>query len=182
VLSVDGVPTFVLLPRSRVELEDLIAALEPQGLDDRLVIALGPMGTVDGMAAVFTDKIYQGTMQEQIARLGQVADSETVKQVFRVLHVETTPGDSNEQRAKNFLALRSREVYRKAAELGRASPAKRLTASEVAPSSVSSGGREILDVFFVFKDDEGEASRWRVSVDVSGEFPFMTSKLRPYYA
>jgi hypothetical protein len=97
----------------------------------------------------------------------------------RLVQLADNAGATDEHRAINYLAVRYPSIYAAAAEAyGRDSA---LTAVEVVPSRLS-GARKILDVIFTFtsrRTDVAEASF--VRVDVTEMFPFLHTKLSPYF-
>jgi hypothetical protein len=88
-------------------------------------------------------------------------------------------GATDEHRALNYLAVRYPAMYGAAAEAhGRNFS---LSAVEVRPSRLS-GVRTILDIVFSFAHRETDVTeRYFVRVDVSEQFPFLVTKLSPYY-
>jgi hypothetical protein len=87
-------------------------------------------------------------------------------------------GATDGQRALNYLAVRYPAIYTKAAECYQRNYS--LTAVEVHPSRLS-GGRRVVEVIFTYTDrDTGATEKYWVSVDVTGEFPFLVTELSPY--
>lgn len=88
-------------------------------------------------------------------------------------------GATDEHRALNYLAVRYPAIYATAAEAyGRSCS---LTAVEVRPSRLS-GTRKIVDVIFAFTNRSTDVTeKYFVRVDVTEEFPFLVTKLSPYY-
>ena len=88
-------------------------------------------------------------------------------------------GATDEHRALNYLAVRYPAVYATSAEaFGRNAS---LTAIEVRPSPLS-GVRRIVDVIFSFANRQTDVMEKSFTrVDVTEEFPFLVSKMSPYY-
>jgi hypothetical protein len=86
---------------------------------------------------------------------------------------------SNVLAATYYLAVRYPAIYARAAaaHAGNAS----LTAVDVRPSRLS-GVRRILDVIFSYTHRQTDVTdKYFVRVDVTEEFPFLVTKLSPYY-
>ena len=94
-----------------------------------------------------------------------------------VTHVAMESTD--EHRALNYLAMRYPTIYAKAAEeFGRDFS---LTGVEVRPSPLS-GTRKIVDVIFSYTNRNTDfTEKFFVRCDVTEEFPFLVTKLSPYY-
>ncbi|MGB6658571.1 MAG: hypothetical protein WBE90_05600, partial [Xanthobacteraceae bacterium] len=97
----------------------------------------------------------------------------------RIIQLTDNAGATDEHRALNYLAMRYPAIYTKAAEgFGRDFS---LSGVDVRPSLLS-GTRKILDVIFAYTNrntDFTEKSFARV--DVTEEFPFLVTKMSPYY-
>src|SRR5262249_8070916 len=93
--------------------------------------------------------------------------------------VADNAGATDEHRALNYLTVRYDAVYAKAAECyGRNCT---LTGVEVRPSPLS-GARKLVEAIFTFTHRETDvAERCAVRVDVTEEFPFLVTKLSPFF-
>jgi PatG C-terminal len=88
-------------------------------------------------------------------------------------------GATDEHRALNYLAVRYPAIYAKAAEAHARSCS--LTGVEVRPSSLGST-RKIINVIFSYTNRSTDfTEKFFVRVDVTEEFPFLVTKLSPYY-
>ena len=88
-------------------------------------------------------------------------------------------GATDEDRALNYLAVRYPTVYGRAAE--QFARDFSLTAVDVRPSSLS-GVRNIVDVIFSYTNRNTDfTEKYFLRVDVTEEFPFLVTKLSPYY-
>ncbi len=88
-------------------------------------------------------------------------------------------GASNEHRALNYLAVRYPAIYSRAAEAFAQNSS--LSAVEVRPSRLS-GLRAIVDVIFSYTSRQTDVTEKHfVRVDVTDEFPFLVTKLSPFY-
>jgi hypothetical protein len=88
-------------------------------------------------------------------------------------------GSTDEHRALNYLAVRYPAVYDTvAAAFDRDSS---LTAVDV-QSSPLSGTRNIVDVIFSFTNRNTDVvEKFSTRVDVTEEFPFLVTKMSPYF-
>jgi hypothetical protein len=110
------------------------------------------------------DKRFRATAAELLDRILQLADN---------------AGATNEHRALNYLAVRYPAIYAQtaAAHSGNAS----LTAVDVRPSRLR-GVRMVVDVIFSYTHRQTDVTeKYFVRVDVTEEFPFLVTKLSPYY-
>ena len=88
-------------------------------------------------------------------------------------------GATDDHRALNYLAMRYPGIYAKAAE----EFARDFSPSgvEVRPSPLS-GTRNIVEVIFSYTNRNTDfTEKYFVRVDVTEEFPFLVTKLSPYY-
>jgi len=102
------------------------------------------------------------------------------EEVFeRIMQVTDNAGATDEHRALNYLAVRYHAIYTRTAEAfsGNAS----LSAVEVRPSALSST-RKVVDVVFSYTNRSTDVvEKSFVRVDVTEEFPFLVTKMSPYY-
>jgi hypothetical protein len=99
--------------------------------------------------------------------------------LWRMLQMADNAGATDEHRALNYLAVRYPALYATAAEQYVADAT--LTRVEVRPSRLS-GVRNIVDVIFSFTNRRTEVTEQVfVRVDVTEAFPFLVTKLMPYY-
>jgi hypothetical protein len=88
-------------------------------------------------------------------------------------------GATEEHRALNYLAVRYQAIYANAADAFARNAS--LTAVDV-QSSPLSGTRQVVDVIFTYTNRNTDVDeKCFVRVDVTDEFPFLVSKLSPYY-
>ena len=88
-------------------------------------------------------------------------------------------GATDEHRALNYLALRYDAIYAAAAQAFARNAT--LTSVDVVRSRLSIT-RSIVDVIFTFTDRATDvADKLFTRVDVSAEFPFLVTKLSPFY-
>jgi len=88
-------------------------------------------------------------------------------------------GATDADRALNYLAVRYSQIYATAASEFAKNAS--FTSIDVLPSPLS-GTRKIVDVVFAFTcRDTDVVSKHFVRVDVTEEFPFLVTKMSPYY-
>ena len=98
---------------------------------------------------------------------------------MRILQMADNAGAGDEHRALNYLAVRYPAIYVQAAESHARSCS--LTAVEVRPSRLT-GVRKVVDAIFVYSHRQTDATeKFFTRVDVTGQFPFLVTKLSPYY-
>jgi len=102
------------------------------------------------------------------------------EEVFnRVMQIGDNAGATDEHRALNYLAVRYPALYAAVAEAQARNAS--LSAVDVRPSPVSET-RQIVDVIFSFADRATDVVDKRsVRVDVTEKFPFLVTRLSPYY-
>ena len=87
-------------------------------------------------------------------------------------------GATDENRALNYLAVRYPTIYARAAEAF----AEIWTDRRGRPTLALSGARNIVEVIFSFTHRiTGFPEKSFVRVDVTEEFPFLVTKMSPYY-
>jgi hypothetical protein len=98
---------------------------------------------------------------------------------MRIMQMADNAGATDEHRALNYLAVRYPAIYYQTAELfGRNAS---LTAVEVRPSRLS-GVRKVVDVIFSYTNRQTDVTeKYFVRVDVTEEFPFLVTRMSPYY-
>jgi hypothetical protein len=194
VLTIEGLETYILLPRDPTDFHLLVEALRPapQPLDlDCVIGARGPMAPAEmcnGLMVpiVIFDQIYsfdRDTLIKAIPRPEKTPAKEFTaaaeELLDRILQMADNAGGSDPDRALNYLAVRYPRIYE--AVFDAFAHNDSLTGVEVRPSSLS-GTRKIVEVVFCFTNRNTDVvSKQYVRVDVSEEFPFLVSKLSPYY-
>jgi len=97
----------------------------------------------------------------------------------RIMQLTDNSGNSDEHRALNYLAMRYPAIYAKAAE--EFARDFSLTGVEARPSLLS-GTRNIVEVIFSYTDRKTDfTEKFCVRCDLTDEFPFLHSKLAPYF-
>ena len=97
----------------------------------------------------------------------------------RIMQMADNAGATDEHRALNYLAVRYPAIYARSAEAHGGESA--LTAVDVRPSRLSNS-RKIVDVIFSYTHRRTDVTdKYFTRVDVTEEFPFLVTKLTPYY-
>ncbi len=197
VLTIEGLETYLLTPRDAADYEMLLEAVRPvpSAFDLDVVIGLrGPIAPPEMcnglmIPIVAVDQIYsfdRDALIKAIPRPPAIAAGKDKQfrtaagELFdRIMQLADNAGATDEHRALNYLAVRYPAIYALASEAyGRNSS---LTAVEVRPSRLS-GVRRVVDAIFAFTSRETDVTeKYFVRVDVTEEFPFLVTKLSPYY-
>jgi len=194
VLGVQGLDTYLLAPRDPMDLDLLVEAIRPAASPNDIDVVVGIRGPIappemcNGLTVpiVVVDQIYSFDRTSLIKAIPKpeklTADrfEAAAEEVFsRVMQVADNAGTAADHRALNYLAMRYPGIYSKAAE--QFAQDSSLTGVEV-QSSVLSGTRNIVEVIFSYTNRKSDfVEKFFARVDVTEEFPFMVTKLSPYY-
>jgi hypothetical protein len=194
VLTIEGLETYILQPRDPVDFELLVDAVRPAPRPTDVDVVIGVRGPIappelcNGLTIpiVVFDQIYSfdiDVLIKSIPRPEQMAAEQfgpAAEELFhRIMQLADNAGATDEHRALNYLAVRYPAIYSLATEAyGRNNS---LTAVEARPSALS-GTRNIVEVIFSFTSRETDVTeKYFVRVDVTEEYPFLVTKLSPYY-
>jgi hypothetical protein len=194
VFTIEGLETYILVPRDPADLDLLIESVRPDPNKNHVDVVIGARGPIaspdmcNGLLVpiVAFDQLYSFDREELIREIprpkGQAEEKfrATAEELFdRIGQVADNAGATDEHRALNYLAVRYPAIYARTAEAHAAESA--LTAVEVRPSRLS-GTRTILDVIFSYTHRRTDVTdKSFVRVDVTEEFPFLVTKLSPFY-
>jgi len=194
VLTIEGLETYLLRPGDPADLELLVEAVRPapRATDVDVVIGLrGPIAPpklCNGLMVpiVVFNQLYafdSEALVRSIPRPRRVAAARfrpTAEELFmRIVQLADNTGMTDAHRALNYLVVRYPAIYATAAEAHARNCA--LTAVEVLPSRLS-GTRKVVDVIFSYTNRATDvAEKYFVRVDVTEEFPFLVTKMSPYY-
>jgi hypothetical protein len=194
VFTIEGIDTYILQLGDPVDLQTLIESLRPtpQPWDVDVVIGRrGPIASPDlcnGLMVpiVVFDQIYSFDREsfiKSIPRPEKIPAKEfgpAAQELFdRIIQISDNAGATDADRAVNYLALRYPPIYARAAESFAANSS--LTSLEVRPSPLS-GTRKIVEVIFSYTNRSTDVTeKFFVRVDVTEEFPFLHTKLSPYF-
>jgi hypothetical protein len=197
VFTIEGLETYLLALRDPADLELLVEAVRsrPNPADLDVVIGvrgpLAPPEACNGLMVpiVVLDQLYSFDRDALLGAIprpkGVPAKEEerfraAAAELFdRILQMADHAGATDEHRALNYLAVRYPAIYAQTAE-AHADNAS-LSAVDVRPSRLS-GVRKIVEVIFSYTDRQTDVTdKYFVRVDVTEEFPFLVTKLSPYY-
>ena len=194
VLTIEGLETYILVPRDPADLDMLVEALRPAPRPTDVDVVIGLRGPIappemcNGLMVpiVVFDQMYSfdiDSLVKSIPKPEKITAKEftpAAEELFmRIMQMADNAGATDDHRALNYLAVRYPAIYATAAEaFGRNSS---LTAVEVRPSPLS-GTRRIVEVIFSFTNRQTDVTeKFFVRVDVTEEFPFLVTKMSPYY-
>jgi PatG Domain/PatG C-terminal len=194
VMSIEGIETYILVPRDPADVQLLIDALRPTPSLTDVDVVIGARGPIapptlcNGLMVptVLFDQIYSfdiDTLMRQIPRPDGVDAKKFragTEEVFsRFMQVGDNVGATDRDRALNYLVMRYPRVYASVTEAHARNES--LSAVDVLPSALSAT-RRIVEVVFSFTNRTTDVVDKRfVRVDVTEEFPFLVTKLSPYF-
>ncbi|HEY9404210.1 MAG TPA: hypothetical protein VIQ24_16245 [Pyrinomonadaceae bacterium] len=197
VFTIEGLETYLLIPRDPADYDLLLEAVRPapSPLDVDVVVGrrgpIAPPEMCNGLLVplVAFDQLYsfdRDALVQAIPRPATIAAkqekqfrSAAGELLDRIMQLADNAGSTDEHRAVNYLAVRYPAIYALASEAyGRDSA---LTAVEARPSRLSAT-RKVVDIIFAFTNRQTDVTeKYFVRVDVTEEFPFLVTKLSPYY-
>jgi hypothetical protein len=196
VFQVQGVDVYLVKPRTYVELNEIVMSLQPLPGDIKFSAIIGPRGPIAGpevcnglqLPMAVCKQFDHFTFNEFVNAI--VAETQVDKTVAasmfqQMLQLADNAGETDEHRAINYLTLRYMGLYIMAADMldpKRTPGAPYSLLGVVIRPSKSQGTRKIMDVIFNYEErDTSEKIYWFCKVDVTGQFPFLVSKLNRYY-
>jgi len=194
VLTVQGLETYIVQPRDPRDFDRLVEAVRPQPSPMDIDVVIGVRGPIappefcNGLMLpiVVFDQVYsfdRGALMTNIPRPKKAAEGEfeaAAAEVFdRILQMTDNAGATDEHRALNYLAMRYPGIYARTADAF----ARDFSLSGVeVRSSPLSGTRRIMDCISSYTHRNTDfTEKFFVRVDVTEEFPFLVTKLSPYY-
>lgn len=194
VLAIQGLDTYLLQPRDPADTDLLVEAIRPAPSPNDIDVIIGLRGPIappefcNGLMVplVAFDQIYsfdRDSLIEAVPRPKEITPEQfgpAAEEVFdKVMQLTDNAGATDEHRALNYLAMRYPVIYAKAAE--EFARDFSLAGVEVHASPLSST-RNIVEVIFSYTDRKTDyTEKVFVRVDVTEEFPFLVTKLSPYY-
>jgi len=194
VMTIEGLETYILAPRDPADLDLLVESVRPTPTPmdlDVVIGALGPIappGLCNGLMVpiVVFDQMYSFDRDALIKAIPRPAKTElkdfapVAEELFdRIMQMADNAGATDQHRALNYLAVRYQAIYSHAADAFARNAS--LTAVEVAPSALS-GTHNIVEVVFSYTNRNTDVmEKFFVRVDVTDEFPFLVTKMSPYY-
>lgn len=193
VLTIEGLDTYVLLPETDREMDMFTEALQPTRDGDRDAIIgtrtrLAPPDLCNGLQIpmVVCHQMYSFDVEQFISAIPKPKAMkedlfrQTSRELFdRIMQLADNVGATPEHRAMNYLALRYPAIY--ALTVERHAADSSLVGVDVRPSRLS-GVRQIVDVIFTYMSRTTDVTdKYFTRVDVTGRWPFLVSKLQPFY-
>ncbi len=194
VMTIQGLETYLLQPRDPSDYDRLVEAIRPQPSPMDVDVVVGMRGRIappdlcNGLTVpiVAFDQIYSFDRESLIKAIPK-PEKLTPKQFApaaealfsRIMQMTDNAGATDEHRALNYLAMRYPAVYTIAAD--QFAKDYTLTGVESRPSPLSST-RTVVEVIFSYTNRNTDfIEKFWVRVDVSEEFPFLVTKLAPYF-
>jgi hypothetical protein len=194
VFSVEGMETYILQPCCGQGFDMLVQTLRPTPRPTDIDVVIGVQGPIasakmcNGLMvpiAIF-EQIYSFDIDEIInsipkpTKMTKKDFEPAAEELFmRIIQMADNAGSADEDRAMNYLAVRYDAIYGKAAEMFQQDYS--LTSVDVRPSRLS-GVRKIFAVIFSYTNRQTDVvDKWFVRVDLTEGFPFLVTKLSPYY-
>ena len=194
VMTIEGLETYILVARDPADISLLVEALRPAPQPTDLDCVIGVRGPIappemcNGLMVpiVAFDQIYSFDRDSLIKAIPKPEKTPAkefataAEELFdRIMQMADNGGSTDEHRALNYLAVRYPRMYEAASEaVGRN---ESLSAVDVRLSPLS-GTRKVVDVIFSHTNRNTDViSKQSVRVDVTDEFPFLVTKLSPYY-
>jgi hypothetical protein len=194
VMTIEELDTYILMPHDPADFALLVESLRPVPRKTDVDVLIGMRGPMahpelcNGLMVpiVTFDQLYsfdRDALMKGIPRPEKTSAKEfeaSAEELFdRIMQLVDNAGATDEHRAVNYLAVRYDRIYAKIAEKHAANAA--LTAVDVLPSPLS-GVRKVVDVIFSYTDRTTDVvEKFFCRVDVTEEFPFLVTKLSPYY-
>jgi PatG C-terminal len=197
VMTIQGLETYILRPRDPMDFDLLIEAVRPAPSPTDVDVVIGLRGPIappemcnglmvpvvvfDQLYSFDVDSFIQGiprpedTPEDQEERFRSAAE----ELYYRIVQVADNAGATDEHRALNYLTVRYDHIYAQTAKMFERNAS--LSSVEVRPSRLSST-RRIVDVIFTYTYRETDVDEKRfVRVDVTEEFPFLVTRMSPYF-
>lgn len=192
--TIEGLDTYLLHPHDPLDANLLQEALRPAPRATDIDVVIGVLGPVappelcNGLMVpiVVFDNLYSfdvDALLDSIPRpKGMKAEQfePAAEALFtRIMQMSDNAGATDADRALNYLSVRYPAIYHKTADRFAADAA--LTGVKVRPSPLS-GTRKVVEVIFAYTDRKTDVTEKHfVRVDVTEEFPFLVTKLSPYF-
>ena len=192
--NIEGLDAYVLHPLDLDDLDFFINTFHPPSDPSDINVVIGVRGPNSdphlcggiSLPIALVTNIYSFDVDFLIKNIPKPANQEekkfreTSKEVFyRVIQLADNFGSTDEHRALNYLAVRYSAIYAHSAQMFL--DGNSLSAVEVVTSRLSLT-RKIVDVIFTYIDRKTDViTKFFVRVDVTEEFPFLVTKLSPYY-
>jgi hypothetical protein len=194
VMTIEGLETYLLYPRDSADLSLLIEAVRsnPSPTDLDIVIGTkGPLAQPDAcnglqIPIVVFDQVYsldRAALVNAIPKpenLTAEAFAPIASELFdRIMQMADNAGATDEHRALNYLAVRYPVVYSATSDAFARNSSLESIDVQTSPLSTT---RNIMEVVFCFRNRTTDVVEKQFTrVDVSDEFPFLVTKMSPYF-
>jgi len=194
VLTIQGLETYILQPRDPRDFDRLVDSVRSQPSPSDLDVVIGlrslnaPQDLCNGLMVpiILFDQVYsfdRRTLIKAIPRPEKTTDTQfeaaAAEVLDRILQLTDNAGSMEDHRALNYLAMRYPGIYAKTAE--QFARDFSLTQVDIRPSQLNST-RNIIEVILAFTNRNTDfTEKFCVRVDVTEEFPFLVTKLSPYF-
>jgi hypothetical protein len=194
VFIIQGLDTYLLLPRDPADIDLLVEAIRPVPNPNDLDAVIGVRGPIappemcNGLMVpiVVFDQIYSFDREALIRSIPKPEKvkaedfTATASELFdRCMQMTDNAGATDEHRALNYLAMRYPAIYGRTFD--KFAEDSSLTAVDVRPSPLNST-RTMVDVIFSYTNRSTDSTeKYSVRVDVTEKFPFLVTKLSPYF-
>ncbi len=194
VFTVEGIETYLLHPHDPLDTDQLLEALRPAPRPTDVDVVIGILGPVappdlcNGLMVpiVVFDQLYSFDVDSLVGSIPRPSGMKAERfapaaeeLLARIMQMSDNAGATDADRALNYLSVRYPAIYERTAERFAADAA--LSSVEVRPSPLS-GTRVIVEAILAYTDRKTDVTEKHfVRVDVTEEFPFLVSKLSPYF-
>jgi hypothetical protein len=194
VLTIQGLDTYIVYPRDPRDFDRLVEAIRPRPSPTDIDVVIGTRGPIaspelcNGLMVpiVVFDQAYafdRDTLIKAIPRPEKMTQKQfeaaAAEVLDTILQMTDNAGATAGHRMLNYLAMRYPAIYAKAAEQFQ----RDFSLSGVeARRSPLSDARTIVEAIFSYTNRSTDfTEKFCVRVDATEEFPFLVSKLAPYY-
>ncbi len=196
VMNIGNMESYIIKPRSNKQLQDIIDTLKPTVPDtptDNFSIVVGVLRPTAApsmcnglqLPIVMCTQHFNFNYLEHVCKITELdIKDEVTSSALSTMESRANNGDDENERAINYLAFRSPEIYKKAVQMKHPDrePEGVHFLKEISTQSVASDNNsKVVEVIYTYqKCPTGEQVSWSCSVDVAGQFPFITSALSQY--
>jgi len=198
VLSIKNKDTYQIMPRTYIELDDIIESLKPEENSLQAVnsITIGlegspqtPMDNGPSLPSVLCNQVYFFTMEKLHNDIKKSVSAGTlaIQDVIKQLEFEPNLGNNPTDRAKNYLAFRYPTIYKQTDALKTQKnnidiKVDSYSLVDIQTKNNKRGDNRILiDVSFQYQsNNQKEKIFFHCDVDVSEQYPFISTKLNQF--
>jgi hypothetical protein len=186
-----GVTSFLIKPKSEIELYSMISAIEP-GSSIKLTAIIGEKGPISTpemcngleLPIIICEKVFSYSINSILDNI--VNDKISYQQaqyIFsRMIPLVDNTGDTDAFRAINFLSLNYYEIYRNiytAEELNNDPDVVVYFTGVQSHPSLVQGDSKLIDIIYSYSKSS-EQIKYVCRVDISGMYPFLVNPIVPY--